>query len=584
MCGIFAYLCRDPIQTGFSLKNNINTLYDQFKSTSNRGPDKSVFTTSTVNRNMLLATGFHRLAIRGLSNGDQPFNMDSITLLVNGEIYNSQELIEDHDLAVRSDSDCEVILHLYRKYGIDKTISLLDGVWSFILYDHRLGGKMIFARDMFGVRPLFYGDSTNISRSQSFFSKHHCGNTVDIALGSQLINLQGFVNCTPVQPRMIYTIEFEKDNGFFEMTKRPYIDIMYRKITSRDVLKDMGFCTKLQALEEDNEGRMKTLFKQGVIKRLESEQPIGFLLSGGLDSSLVLATAMHYLHSRENEHKAPDSVHVFTIGTKGESEDITAAVRLVKWLNILYGDCITHHIVDFKNWDEELVSDVIKSIESWDTTTVRASVPMYMLSEYIRENTDVKVIMSGEGADELFGGYLYFHRAPCSKLFEYESRRLLTDLYLFDGLRADRSVSAWGLELRVPFLDKEFSSYVMSLKTGLKRPIDGIEKYILRENHKGVIPDSVLWRQKNGMSDGVGTRYQKWIQDVARKYFSFYYYTGKKSDSELEKQYYQLYFQEHFPDNLGIIPYTWMPKWSDHVGDDPSGLLVLSDNSKNEKS
>jgi asparagine synthase (glutamine-hydrolysing) len=578
MCGIFAYLCRDPTKTGISIKQNISTIYDRFEKTHHRGPDKSTFSTTTVNRNMFLAMGFHRLSIIGLNNGEQPFCDRGVNLMVNGEIYNYKQLIIDYKLPVRSDSDCEVILQLYLKYGIEKTISLLDGVWAFTLYDSRGDGKMIFARDMYGVRPLFYGDSTNVidDDDDSLFFKNNCGNQVDLVVGSQLGNIKDWTNCKPVEPRTIYTLTFDS-MGYFCLDKKLYVDIIYRNITHKPILEEMNFSTELQAMNSDV-SKLKSLFKDSVVKRLQSEQPLGFFLSGGLDSSLVLSVAMNYMYKEKKGVDFPTKIDVFTIGTKGVSDDIIAAEKLVVWLNKMYDNRIIHHIVDFDEFDVDIVSNVVKHLESWDTTTVRASVPMYLISKYASENTDVKVVLSGEGADELFGGYLYFHMAPSLKEFESESRRLLKDLYLYDGLRADRTTSAWGIELRVPFLDKEFTIYVMSLLTKLKVPIDGIEKHLLRQHHEGMLPDDILWRRKNGMSDGVGKKYQDWIQGVAREYFGRFYVNTHKSNSELEKEFYKLLFLDYFKkDQLDIIPYVWLPRWCKHVGDNPSGLLVLGD-------
>ena len=573
MCGIFGYLSLNPEKIGLDLDSNQSLIYDEFIKTSFRGPNKSTFMTTNI-KDDYLALGFHRLSIIGLESGDQPFQSDGVYLTVNGEIYNHQQLIKDHNLKLKTDSDCEVILHLYKKYGMKKTIELIDGVWAFILYDCEID-KMYFARDMYGVRPLFYGNSTNIRNNDSLFSKNHCGNNVDIVVGSQLSNVNAWNNCKPVLPRMLYTVE-KDEFGYFSTSMEEYIDISYKGIETEQLLDTMGYSHSLQAIYDDD-SEIASLFKEAVIKRLNSEQPVGFLLSGGLDSSLVLAVAMDYIYSRSIEYQ-PEYINVFTIGSKGSSPDVDASIELVAWLNNKYGNHIKHHIVNFteSDWCGDCTYDVIKCLESWDTTTVRASVPMYLISKYISEKTDVKVILSGEGSDELFGGYLYFHNAPNNKEFEKESRRLLTDLYLYDVLRADRTTARCGLEVRVPFLDKEFSTYIMSLHTSLKLPKYNkvcdkkIEKHLLRSHHVGMLPDNILWRVKNGMSDGVGTLYQKWVQNKASTVIN-----EQHSPSGLETAYYKKLFCIDYEKYEDIIPYVWLPKWSPTTNDDPSGLLLM---------
>jgi asparagine synthase (glutamine-hydrolysing) len=538
MCGIFGYLKKD----GNELTDDV--IYKQFRKTRHRGPDKSTFSVTSFNDHPFIM-GFHRLSIMGLESGDQPFCEGGVSLIVNGEIYNYKQLIHEHNLPIRSESDCEVIIHLYIKYGIEKTIDLVDGVWAFILADSTKK-KLYFARDMYGVRPLFYADNDN-----------------EIVVASQVSNVKTWRNCRSVLPRHIYQVSI--DDGGVTTTVTPYLDVMYS---------DTGLYNVWPSVSDDVT-QIYPLFRKAVEKRLVAEKPLGFLLSGGLDSSLVLSVSLEIMSDKGDTR----DIDVFTIGSKNESSDVTASLELVEWLRALYKNTINHHIVDFSedDWGGFVVNDVIKHLESWDTTTVRASVPMYLLSKYIRENTDVKVIMSGEGADELFGGYLYFHRSPSSQEFEKESRRLLSDLYLYDVLRADRTTSAWGLEVRVPFLDKNFSTYVMSIKTDLKRPqiFDDtgrkIEKFLLRSAcGNSVLPNSILWRVKNGMSDGVGTVYQKWVQTKAQEIYS------GLSPSLSEREYYRDIFTCHYSVCLQeLIPYTWMPQWSPDAGDDPSGLLLM---------
>ena len=554
MCGIFAYLCNAPEKKGSDIGNS-SKLYDSFNKTSHRGPDISSFVTSE-NSDHYTAFGFHRLSIVGVDDGNQPFMKDGVSLVVNGEIYNYKELKKKYNLNTVTDSDCEVILHLYIKYGLQETIRLLDGVWAMVLYDSTVR-KLYFARDVYGVRPLFYGSSSEVNDSESLFTKNHCGNEVDIVIGSELKNISSFSNCVPVKPRYIYTVSTD-DDGCVQVDMELY-DYNYSDVS-------------IVGYERYSSNKINRLLRLAVIKRLNMERNVGFLLSGGLDSSLVLSIAMQYICDNRSKFSFP--INVFSIGTKNESPDVDSAVYLVGWLNDKYGEgVIKHHVVDFSVWDLGVVERVIYVLESWDTTTIRSSIPMYLMSKYIRDNTDVKVIMSGEGSDELFGGYLYFHNAPNSHEFLRESFRLLDDIYLYDGLRADRTTASNGLEVRVPFLDLEFTQYIKNIDTDYKMPqlYDNkmVEKYILRDAHNHILPDKILWRTKNGMSDGVGTCYQMWIQGIALDDYGFDY-----SPSRCESLYYKKIFDRLYPGMDYVIPYMWMPKWSNNVNDDPSGLAV----------
>jgi asparagine synthase (glutamine-hydrolysing) len=296
--------------------------------------------------------------------------------------------------------------------------------------------------------------------------------------------------------------------------------------------------------EEFVEEHIRHLLTDSVNLRVEAGRPVGFFLSGGLDSSIVAALGAKKL----------GKIRTFSIGLPG-SPDLVASRKMADFIGS------DHTEVTF-TIDEGLkaIKDVIWHLESWDTTTVRASVPMYLLSKYIKEHTDIRVILSGEGADELFGGYLYFHSAPSVDEFRTETNRLVRDVHLFDVLRADRTTSAHGIELRVPFFDRDVIDYVMDgFSTELKMPRAGYEKFILRKAFEDILPYEIAWRQKNGMSDAVG---YDWASAL-RKY-------GEAK--------YQDIYKTFFPANL--VPYKWMPKWV--KADDPSGALlsVFNDNEK----
>lgn len=545
--------------------NPMPSLVDMGGENFNRGPD-SCIVREIQTPDYYICAQFHRLSIVGVNDGDQPFvsRDGGVWVMVNGEIYNHRELTSSHNLEVETQSDCEVILKLYEKYGIEKTIHLLDGVWAFVVFDTKRD-EVHFARDMWGVRPLHYATGLNL------FTNKHFGIT-DLAVSSTAKSLSD-TNYNWVEPRKIYTLK-RGDDGFFQLSVKPYVDVSYRGVCDRQTLETMGISNQYQGMLNDG-FRIPQLFREAVRKRItNTERPVGFYLSGGLDSSLVLAASMEYLYGGGEA----TTLDVFSIGTDGSSPDLHASQCLVHWLKERYGqNSIRHHIVDFNNWDYDTLNELIYQIESPDVTTVRASMPMYLLSRYVRDNTDVRVIMSGEGSDELFGGYLYFRNAPTPVEFEQESRRLLTDLYKFDVLRCDRSISGCGLEVRVPFLDRDFSSYVMDTDTALKMPmrVGGgggakVEKYLLRKSFEGVLPPDILWRMKDGMSDGVGKGFQKWVQSYAEDWYS---------DNELtpvgaEKKLYRDIYDSHY--SKDIIGYQWMPKWvGDSVGGDPSGTLLM---------
>lgn len=568
MCGIFGYICNNPEATGL-YPTSVYKLLEHGRENYSRGPDgctvKDIWTTDYY-----LCMQFYRLSIVGVENGEQPFMSGKVMCMVNGEIYNHRELAKSFELELKTQSDCEVIIKLYEKYGIEKTIDLLDGVWAFVIYDLE-AGQVHFARDMWGVRPLYYATGLDL------FSKNHCGNIVDVAVSSTAKGLIG-TDYKWVEPRKIYTLTRNSD-GFFDLSIKNYVDVSYRGITSRDIADSMGFSAQYQGMMYDG-CIIEPLFTSAVEKRISScERSIGYYLSGGLDSSLVLATAMKIIHAEGvGTFKTP--IDVFSIGTEGCSPDVNAACLLVDWLKKKYGEnSINHHIVNFEYWDRDMLTTLIYEIESSDVTTVRASMPMYLLSRYVTENTDIKVIMSGEGSDELFGGYLYFRNAPNPVEFEKESRRLLEDLYKFDVLRCDRSVSCCGLEVRVPFLDRDFSSYVMDIDTSLKMPFNEnseknnhIEKYLLRKSFVGELPPDILWRVKDGMSDGVGKGFQKWVQGLAQ-----IEYPDEKTAVTAERRLYRDILKNGTEWEMkDLIEYQWMPKWvTGDALEDPSGSILM---------
>lgn len=479
------------------------------KSLMHRGPDAFRSQSMHLNNNENIYMGFTRLAINDLSeDGMQPFiNKDGQTLICNGEIYNHQYL---NDLFGRmSESDCGVLLNIFDKLPFNIGLSMLDAEFALIYFD---GNTLYAARDRYGVRPLFVGLLTD-----------EFDVLVSLCVSSEMKAIPSrFNNVFQLKPTTFLTYK----NG----------DLKFYDYYTR---------LSLQSIIPKTEN-MRKLLTSGVKKRLMSDRPIGFLLSGGLDSSLVV-----YLASKLMD---PSKIVCFTIGTEG-SPDIKAATELTKFLGIT-----NHHIVNF-NIEEGIkcIPDIIRSIESYDITTVRASVPQYLLAKYIKENTDIRVILSGEGSDEIHGSYKYFERAENKDTFREECLRLLSELCYYDNLRTDRTMAAWGLEVRCPFLDHHYVNYIFTTDPKYYM-YDKIEKNMLRKCFDGELPDDLLYRRKDAFSDSVSSDKENWRLSIINK-------VGD------EKKYYEDIFQTIYPGRLSIIPHLWMPKWYDNITD-PSATIL----------
>jgi len=515
MCGIFS-LIHSPEQTK-------NDYIDECKKSYNllrrRGPDRGTFEYDNVN----YVYGFQRLSINDLSsNGDQPMKTEKSVLMCNGEIFNHLSLISKYDLVCKSQSDCEVLLHLYDK-GLfsPELFREINGDFAMFI-DDTLNNKVILARDRIGVRPLFYG-----------FTK----NNNHLVVSSE-------IKCMP----MCHIINHVPPGTYLVYDKQTQTFLEHRYY---DVLKTITFTKPLYCL--------KYLLINATKIRLNADRPIGCLLSGGLDSSIITYILCHLL--------GPENVRTYSIGIEG-SADLKYAKKVASFLG-------TNH-TEVKFTPEEGLSaipEVIYNLESYDITTVRASVGMYLLGKYISKNTTDKVIFSGEGSDELLCGYLYFHYAPTGTDAHDESLRLISDLYKYDALRADRCISSHGLELRVPFLDKDVINFCTSIHGHLKQPTDGMEKKLLREQFVGNLPDDVLWRRKDGFSDGVSSNTKNWyeyITEFVEKEVNVENLTISK-----EAYYYKSIYDKLFPNYPKPIDYYWMPKWIKTVNQfNPAGRAL----------
>ena len=507
MCGILA-LFGEEVE--FSYKHLL----------THRGPDD--YRTRTMGKCRM---DFYRLAINDLTDaGMQPFVGEKSMLMCNGEIYNHKIFRYGFE---KSSSDCEILLPMVNDLGMLKTMDLINGDFAIVWSN---GKRIMAARDPVGVRPLFY---TRYDKDSIAFASE----------AKALRFLQSKVHIFP--PGHIYDSYLNDfvcyHTGYWHVNK--YTDTY--------------------------DGDLKETFIQCVHERLATtERDIGFLLSGGLDSSLIASIAAKKL----------GKINTFSIGLKG-SPDLEAAKKVAKYLNS------NHTEVTFTT-EEGIshVNDVIYSLESYDTTTVRASTPMWLLCKYIKEHTNCRYIFSGEGSDEILGGYLYFHNAPSTDEFALENMRRLRLIHQFDGLRADRCAGAHGLDLIVPFLDKKFIDVCMKMNQRKKR--GGTEKHVLREAFEGYLPDEILWRQKDGMSDAVGTNWVDGIKMYAEttvsdsefmeiRNKSMYHNTPLTKEEAL---YRKIFWNYYGTDHDHLISEIWRPKWTSIT--DPSARLLIEKNPK----
>ena len=526
MCGIFAF-------KGQSITTS--TLERSFNLIKHRGPDESAIESYEG-----LFLGFHRLAIMDLSHqGMQPFKgANSERLICNGEIFNYKALtkIVSDSYSFHSGSDCEVILPLIEKIGLTEACQQLDGEFAFVLADTKTG-RLQAARDLFGIRPLFYG-KTEIDG--------------ELAFASEAKALHDF--CTEVKPfppghlfdgsEFVAFSKFEDGKGIGSLPEESA---------------DLTTITR-------NIGKLLT---ESVEKRLQADAPIGFLLSGGLDSSLVCALAA----------KLRDKpIRTFAIGTKTDAIDTHYAQIVADHI----GSDHTNVYFDREDILERL-EEVIVTLETCDITTIRASIGMFLICEHIRKQTDIKVLLTGEVSDELFG-YKYTDYAPSSEAFQEESLKRVTELYYYDVLRADRCISAHSLEARVPFSDNNFAKYVVGIHPEIKLNRYGIGKYLLRRAFadQNLLPESILNREKAAFSDAVG---HSMVDDIKA------YAEGTISDTELaaaklsfaepapftkESLLYRRIFEKHYPGRSSLIPDFWMPNqsWSNCKVKDPSARVL----------
>lgn len=534
MCGIWAT---------FGVVGGLSpTCIKCFSAIVHRGPD--AWRIEQDAREQLAIVGFQRLAIVDGLHGMQPMRLHCyprVTLICNGEIYNCKRLEKQHDFPYETNCDVEAIIHTYQNFGIAETVRKLDGVFAFCLIDGEKK-KVHIARDPYGVRPLFkFQDTENGVIAISSEAKGLIGLKQK---GSECSTLGQFPPGHFETWNILESgkVEVEHTEQYF----KPGMTPQFMPFVSEDDL------AKLNVYE-----KTALLLEAACRKRLMSDRRIGCLLSGGLDSSLITALVVKLA----KECNLPYKIQTFAIGM-GESPDLIAARTVADYLGT------EHHEVTFDENDvRQALDNVIYHLESYDITTTRASLPMYLLAKYIKENTDSTVIFSGEGADELAQGYIYFRDAPSASAGHDESVRLLSDIYLYDGLRADRTTSAFSLELRVPFLDIQFTNHYLSIDPKLRQPQNGVEKHLLRSSFakSGLLPDSILWRHKEAFSDGVASVKKSLFTTIGeiiaeRLSDENKQYPGVQPITT-ESKYYRYVFEKSFPGQHNFTPYYWMPKW-----------------------
>ena len=550
MCGIVCLF--DAKQKTEILRPQV---LEMSKKIRHRGPDWS-----GIFQNEKVIFSHERLAIVDPTSGKQPlFSKDKkIVLAVNGEIYNHRELRKEFpDYDFQTESDCEVIIPLFQKYG--KTfVDKLNGIFAFAIYDIENDIYMV-ARDHMGICPLYQG----WDKSGNYY------------VASELKALEGV--CKTIENflpgHFLYSIDGYEMQQWY---KRDWEDFENVKDNTSDI------------------AELRKALEDAVHRQLMSDVPYGVLLSGGLDSSIISAVTAKYARNRIESGDTQEAwyprLHSFAVGLEG-SPDLIAAQKAADHIGSI------HHEVHFTVQEGlDAVRDVIYHLETYDVTTIRASTPMYLLARVIK-SMGIKMVLSGEGSDEIFGGYLYFHKAPNAREFHEENVRKLNKLHLYDCLRANKSLMSWGIEGRVPFLDKEFMDVAMRLNPKDKMVTSHepkIEKWILRKAFEDLMPEGITWRQKEQFSDGVGYSWIDSLKEVAANEVTDEMMINAKfrfplnTPQNKEEYRYRTIFEEHFPSETAAATVPSVPsvacstpialEWDEAFknANDPSGRAVLS--------
>ncbi|MEE0954368.1 MAG: asparagine synthase B [Eubacterium sp.] len=501
--------------------------------------------------------GFQRLAIMGLTKeGMQPFNLGADYLACNGEVYGFRPQRVDmiaRGYKFRSTSDCEILLPLYQEFGTEM-FSMLDSEFALVIYDGEKR-KWIAARDPIGIRPLFYGNAADGS----------------YVFGSEPKLMQGLVEgkIYPFPPGCYY-----EDGKFIRycdpaFDPASYTETQFPEETEAKILNGGEQDRMIHATPDEASDKIRELLVKAVAKRMDADMPVGFLLSGGLDSSLVCAIAARLTDKR---------IRTYAIGMDINPIDLKYAKETAKYLNADHTE-----VIMTKEDVLENLRELIHLLGTWDITTIRASMGMYLCCKYIHENSDIRVLLTGEVSDEIFG-YKYTDFAPSPEEFQKEAEKRVRELHYYDVLRADRCISVNSLEARVPFGDLDFIKYVMRLDPKIKVNSYGKGKYLLRHAfEKGEwLPDSILWREKAAFSDAVGHSMVDDLKAYAEQFYTDEEFREKCAKYPEPKPFtkesllYREIFEEFYPGQDQMIPTYWMPNktWPGCNVDDPSARVL----------
>ncbi len=514
MCGIWAFINPKSYE--------LTKLFGDFMKIKHRGPDFSNF---QIYDNALV--GFHRLSIMDLSfKSNQPYvlkeNNKTVVFVCNGEIYNYKELITNYNLPIETKSDCLTIPELYLKLTFNEFMELfideIKGEYAFLLFEFDENNKLqmlVSGRDSIGIRPLYYSDPTNCSDSMIFSSEIKGCDSFD-----------GEIKEFP--PGFIKYYNFTEENV---PVKSFEFNLLYKN-------KKTIVLPESEALKN-----VKISVINSITRRLDSDQPMAFLLSGGVDSSLVASVAAKKLNKK---------IRTFCCGMNHGS-DLKYAKMVADYIGSEHTE-----VIFTPQEGLEAINDVIYTTETWDTTTIRASVGQYLVSKYISQNTDAKVLFVGEGPDEVCSSYLFNYYAPDPELIHPTAVDYVSKIHYFDVKRSDRCIARWGLEARVSLLDPEFIEAYWKIPSRERHPkTKGVEKWWLRQafEYDNLLPKEVLWRKKEAFSDGVSGTEKSWFQ-IIQDYIQEKY-------NMTEKEYYRHKFIELFGEKrLNVIPHYWQPKWN----------------------
>jgi len=549
MCGIFFFTSSDNFA--------ISQVLDASNTIKNRGPEN---TKTIIGHNFIHS--FHRLAINNTSEScNQPFSYpegeSEYTVMCNGEIYNWKNLEESHNLNLcNHNNDCGVIYPLFKSlnYNFKELCSLLDGEFAIVITrKNNLTNKIEdiwFGTDVCSVRPLFYtydehtvvvssllSGISNISSIKSEIKRVNGGETYHIQhLNKYSLKIDSYDDLYSYNENSLHSLN-NRDTHYDD-----YLDVIVDK------------------------------FEHAVYKRISDDnisRPIGCLLSGGLDSSLVAAVAAKHLRNKGK------ILNTFSIGMK-EATDLVYAKKVADFIGSNHTE-----IIFTEEEGIAAIEDVIKVCETYDITTIRASIGQYLLSQWISKNTNIKVLLNGDGADECQMGYLYFYNAPNAIEAQIDSIRLVKQIHYFDGLRVDRNISHHGLEARVPYLDKELVKfYLNTIPPKFKIPTFHCEKFLIRKAFErfNILPQEVLWRRKEAFSDGVSSLTKSWFQILTDHFNSLEIPSSLERENNApytkESTYYRLKFEKYFGHNDNVIPRFWLPSWTNEK--DPSARKLHS--------